>query len=418
VPNIEDRGPVVCSFAQRGLPSDRMAIDFGRETLPYCVFSDSAGPWRIGVGVGEDVVDLRAAAGHVTSVSPDILRSGRLNALLGTGAPVWSELRSDLLDLVRRGILDQYFMSQDEVKYALAWDVADYVDFYSSQFHAENVGRIFRPEAPDLPDNWLHLPAGYHGRSSTVVVDGTPVRRPVGQIRTETGEIVLGPSRMLDFELELGFVLGGRTDVGQPVPISQAHSHLFGVVLVNDWSARDIQAWEYVPLGPFLGKSFATSVSSWVVPFAALTECRVAGPVQDPEPLSYLRTPDQWGLDTDLEVWIRPAGASVSELVATVNAAEGLYWNPAQQLAHMTVNGASVSPGDLFASGTVSGPSPNQRGSLLELSWGGTREVQVGDVTRTFLLDGDEVIFQARTNSPAGHIPLGPVSGRVIGGKE
>ena len=395
-----------------------MAIDFGIETLPYCVFSDSAGPWRIGVGVGESVVDLRAAAGHVTAVPTDTLRSGRLNALLAAGAPVWAELRSDLLDLVRRGILDQYFVSQDEVKYALAWEVADYVDFYSSRFHAENVGRIFRPDAPALPENWLHQPGGYHGRSSTVVVDGTPVRRPVGQIRAETGEIVLGPSRMLDFELELGFVLGGRTEVGYPVPISQAHSHLFGVVLVNDWSARDIQAWEYVPLGPFLAKSFATSVSSWVVPFAALAECRVAGPLQDPEPLSYLRTTDLWGLDIDLEVWIRPAGASSSELVTTVNAAEGLYWNPAQQLAHMTVNGASVSPGDLFASGTVSGPSPNQLGSLLELSWGGTRQVPVGDFARTFLLDGDEVTFQARTKSPAGHIRLGPVSGRVVGGQE
>ncbi len=395
-----------------------MAIDFGRETLPYCVFSDSAGPRRVGVGVGDGVVDLRAAAGHVTAVSTDTLRSGHLNALLGAGAPVWSELRSDLLDLVGRGILDQYLLSQDDVRYALAWEVADYVDFYSSRFHAENVGRIFRPDSPALPDNWLHQPGGYHGRSSTVVVDGTPVRRPVGQIRTESGEIVLGPSRMLDFELELGFVLGGRTEVGQPVPILQADSHLFGVVLVNDWSARDIQAWEYVPLGPFLGKSFATSVSSWVVPFAALTECRVPGPVQDPEPLPYLRSPDHWGMNIDLEVWIRPAGASSSELVTTVNAGEGLYWNPAQQLAHMTVNGASLSPGDLLASGTVSGPSPDQLGSLLELSWGGPREVQVGDVTRTFLLDGDEVIFQARTRSPAGNIRLGPVSGRVVGGEE
>jgi fumarylacetoacetase len=395
-----------------------MANDFGRDTLPYCVFSDSAGPWRLGVGVGSDVVDLRAAAGHVTSVPADILRSSRLNPLLAAGAAAWSEFRSDLQDLVQRGILDQYFVSQDEVSYALAWDVADYVDFYSSRFHAENVSRIFRPDAPKLPDNWLHLPAGYHGRSSTVVVDGTPVRRPSGQIRTAAGEVGLGPTRMLDFELELGFVLGGRTEIGCPVPITRAGDHLFGVVLVNDWSARDIQAWEYTPLGPFLGKSFATSVSSWVVPFAALAECRVAGPVQEPEPLPYLNSAEPWSLDMDLEVWIRPAGSSRAELMSTVNAAEGLYWNPAQQLTHMTVNGASVSPGDLFGSGTVSGPAEDQLGSLLEMSLGGTREVQVGDSTRTFLADGDEVTLRGAANSQAGTTLLGSVRGHVIGGQE
>jgi fumarylacetoacetase len=361
--------------------------------------------------MGTDVIDLSAAADSITSVSPDLVRADRLNQLLAAGSAAWTALREELEELVTAGVLDRWRRPQQEVSFHLAWQVADYVDFYSSRYHAENLGRLFRPDAAPLPENWLHLPVGYHGRSSTVIVDGTPVLRPRGQIRTEAGDVEFGPSRRLDFELELGFVIGGATAIGEPVPVSEADRHLFGVVLLNDWSARDIQAWEYVPLGPFLGKSFATSVSAWVMPLTALAGARVPGPQQSPEPLEYLRCGDPWALDLDLEVWLRPAGSDGGERIATVGAAEGLYWNPAQQLAHMTVNGASLTAGDLFGTGTVSGPGEDQRGSMLELAWGGSRPVRIGDTTRTFLEDGDEVTLRAR--SPLGNIPLGPVRGEI-----
>lgn len=389
-----------------------MAIDFGSGALPYCIFSDTTGMRRLGVGVGTDVIDLAAAAGTVTSVPPELVTADRLNPLLAAGEAAWTALRDELSGLVGSGRLDDARRAQDDVTLHLPWDVADYVDFYSSRHHAENLGRIFRPDSPGLPENWLHLPSGYHGRSSTVVVDGTPIRRPKGQVRSSAGLIGFEPTSHLDFELELGFVVGGRTELGEPVAIEDAAEHLFGVVLMNDWSARDLQAWEYVPLGPFLGKSFATSVSAWVTPMAALESIRTAGPVQEPAPLPHLRTSELWSWSLDLEVWIRPARAERSSLVSRVDAAEGLYWNPAQQLAHLTSNGARLSPGDLFGSGTVSGPTPDQRGSLVELSWDGSDPIAVGDHSRSFLSDGDEVTLRAASRD--GRIVLGPVSGTVI----
>lgn len=391
-----------------------MAIDFPISALPYCVFSDSDSRRRLAVGVGTDLVDLRAAAGRFTAVDPSLLRAEHLNPLLAAGSGAWSPLRDELLTLAGSGALDEFRRPQEGATLHLAWDVVDYVDFYSSRHHAENVGRIFRPDDPSLPENWLHLPAGYHGRSATVVVDGTPIRRPRGQLRAADGGVELGPTRMLDFELEIGFVVGGHSALGEPVAASEAGEHLFGVVLLDDWSARDIQAWEYVPLGPFLGKSFATSVSAWVMPMAALADARRPGPAQDPVPLEYLRTTEQWALDIDLEAWLRPAGADRGGLVTTVNAAEGLYWNPAQQLAHLTVNGARLSPGDLLGSGTVSGPRPDQMGSLLEASRGGASPIAVGAHTRGFLEDGDEVTMRATANGAPVPIPLGPVRGSVL----
>jgi fumarylacetoacetase len=309
----------------------------------------------------------------------------------------------------------QPIVPQSEVDLHLAWDVADYVDFYSSRHHAENVGRIFRPEADPLPDNWLHLPVAYHGRAGTVVVDGTPINRPHGQYRRPDGGVAHGPTTKLDFELELGFVLGGPTRLGEPVPIERAADHIFGVVLVNDWSARDIQSWEYRPLGPFLGKSFATSVSAWVVPLTSLGSAWTTGPVQDPEPLPYLRSDPASSLSIDLEVWLRPAEAEQATMVASVDAAEGLYWNPLQQLAHSTVNGATVRAGDLFASGTVSGPLPHQRGSLLEATWGGSAAVDIDGIERTFLEDGDTVELRGSAPAPNGErVPLGPVTGSIV----
>lgn len=396
-------------------PTDTV-IDFPQGALPYATFSQADGRPRLGVGIGTTIADLAAAAtgGVLTSINPTLLASGRLDGLLAAGRPAWAALRAELEQQEAAGALDPFRVPQSEVNLHLAWTVADYVDFYSSRYHAENVGRMFRPDIDPLLPNWLHMPVGYHGRSGTVVVDGTSVRRPAGQRQTPAGDVAFGPSVRLDLELEVGFVVGGSSGRGEPVAISRAADHLFGVVLLNDWSARDIQAWEYVPLGPFLGKSFATSVSAWVLPVEALTQARVPGPVQaDPEPFPYLQPDQPWALDLDLEIWLRPHGAPEPVRIAAVNAAEGLYWNSAQQLAHMTVNGASIRPGDLFGSGTVSGPERGQWGSLLELTWSGRDPLDVGGQTRTFLEDGDEVTLTGSLPGPSGRIPLGPVRGRI-----
>lgn len=408
-------GKLQSAIDHRGvLPSTpMMMMDFPIGAMPYCVFSEDAGPRRLGVGLGSDVIDLSAAAALVTSVPAPILVAERLNPLLAAGRETWRALRSELTALATSGALDAARIPQSRVRLHLAWDVSDFVDFYSSRHHAENLGRIFRPESDPLPANWLHLPAGYHGRASTVVVDGTPVRRPRGQVRGSDGVVTFRPSSQLDFELEIGVVVGGPTEMGEPVPIDDADDHLFGLVLLNDWSARDIQAWEYVPLGPFLGKSFATSVSAWVMPIDALDSVRRPGPRQDPLPLPHLQTSQQWSFDLDLEVWITPADDPDPVLVSRVNAGEGLYWTMAQQLAHLTSNGARLSTGDLLGSGTVSGPGLDESGSLLELSRGGSRPIDVGVQRRTFLEDGDEVVMRASAPTADGRVQLGSVSGVV-----
>ncbi|HLU30493.1 MAG TPA: fumarylacetoacetase [Acidimicrobiia bacterium] len=383
-----------------------MSVDFPLPALPYGVYMGGEGAPHLCVAAGTDLIDLHAAADDLAdAVAPALLRTGRLNELLAAGRPTWSGLRNALIERAGNGSLDRHRRPQDGVEMHLAWEVADFVDFYSSQHHAENVGRMFRPDAEPLLPNWRHLPVGYHGRSGTIFVDGTPVHRPRGQRRGPDGEIVFGPSVRLDMEAELGWVLGGATRSGETVPTTSAADHLFGIVILNDWSARDIQAWEYVPLGPFLGKSFATSVSAWVLPLDALDQSRREGPTQNPQPLDYLRTTEPWAFDIELAAHLN------GDELARVNAGDALYWSPAQQLAHMTVNGATVRPGDLFGTGTISGPEPHQRGSLLELTWNGTEAIELPDgSTRTFLQDGDEVTLTAR----AGDIPLGPVTGKVL----
>ena len=379
-----------------------MPIDFPTGALPYCVFGDSDGSRRIGVGSGTDVIDLTKVV--IQSVDPSLVVGDRLNPLLAAGRENWRSLREELMAREVDGSLEAGRRSAHSVSLHLAWEVADYVDFYSSRQHAENVGRIFRPDADPLPENWLTLPVGYHGRAGTVYVDGTPVRRPRG-LRREGAGVGFGPSAALDFELEVGYVVGDSTEPGEMVEVDRAEDFLFGVVLVNDWSARDIQAWEYVPLGPFLGKSFATSVSAWVMPLDALAASRVPGPIQDPTPAVYLRGTDPWTLQLDLEVWLRTAGGE--ERIAAVDSAAGLYWTPAQQLAHMTVNGARLRSGDLFGTGTVS--DSEQVGSLVERSRGGRESFAVGGATRTYLEDGDEVVLRGA----AGAVPLGSVGGIV-----
>ena len=288
----------------------------------------------------------------------------------------------------------------------LPFEVADYVDFYCSLDHATNVGKMFRPDAEPLLPNWRHLPVGYHGRAGTVVVSGTDIRRPCGQRKAPDATAPeYGASRRLDIECELGFVVGTPSQLGERVGTGSFADHVFGVLPVNDWSARDIQAWEYVPLGPFLGKSFATSVAGWVTPLAALAAARVDLPGQDPEPLDYLRVGPGAGFDVDFEVVLD--GETVARPPYS-----SMYWSPAQMLAHLTVNGASLRTGDLFASGTVSGPEREQRGSFLELSWGGKEPFGDG---RTFLRDGDTVTIRATAPGlNGGRIALGEVAGTVL----
>ena len=383
--------------------------EYGLSHLPYGVFARPGQPPRCGVRVGDAVLDLsRVSVPHGADFGQP-----SLNAFMSRGRPAWAAVRARVTELLTdasfQDSVQAHLLPLDEVTLMLAWEVADYVDFYSSQAHAENVGAIFRPDDAQLPQAWRHLPIGYHGRAGTIVVSGTTVRRPSGQRRPRGTDLpTFGPSSRLDIEAEVGFVVGAGSPPGTAVPASSLADHVFGVVLVNDWSARDIQAWEYVPLGPFLGKSFATSVSAWVTPLEALEAARVSPPPQDPAPLDYLHDPQPWSLDLAIEVDLDGEVVSRPQF-------RDMYWTPGQQLAHLTSNGAWLRTGDLFASGTVSGREPGQRGSLLELSWGGKEPFELASGRSvTFLQDGDTVVLRA--SAPAaggGRIALGEVRGTI-----
>ncbi len=397
------------------LPADS---PYGVHNLPYGVFTaaDRPGRRRIGVRIGDLVLDAGAAARAVGAPSA-LLAAESLNPLMASGRSTWravrTELTSWLTDEAHRDTVGPCLLPLADVRLHLPFEVADYVDFYASEHHATNLGKIFRPGQEPLTPNWKHLPIGYHGRAGTVVVSGTPVARPHGQ-RKAPAEAApsFGPSLRLDIEAEVAFVVGTPSDLGHPVALDGFAEHVFGVCLLNDWSARDLQAWEYVPLGPFLGKSFATSVAPWVVPLEALEHARVEPPARDVEPLPYLddRKAEPWGLDLAMEVSLN--GHPVSRPPFA-----GMYWTAAQQLAHLTVNGANLRTGDLYGSGTVSGPEPEQRGSLIELSWNGTRPLELPDGTsRTFLEDGDEVSITATAPGPGGlRVGFGEVTGRITG---
>jgi fumarylacetoacetase len=380
------------------------------DNLPYAVFTTGEEPARVGVRIGDQVLDLApVAAGDMLEVSR-VFEVPSLNPLLALGRPAWSSVRTWLTglltDATERSLVEPHLVPVEDVTVLMPFEVADYVDFYCSLDHATNVGRIFRPDDEPLKPNWRHLPVGYHGRAGTVVVSGTGVRRPCGPRPESDGTPSYGPSRRLDIEAEMGFVVGAPTRLGERVPTSGFVEHVFGLTLLNDWSARDIQAWEYVPLGPFLGKSFATSVSGWVTPLDALAAARVDLPGQDPAPLDYLAVDGPAGFDVDIEVLLN--GTTVARPPYA-----SMYWSPAQMLAHLTVNGASLRTGDLFASGTVSGPRRDQRGSFLELSWGGTEPF--GPDGRTFLEDGDVVTLRATApGTGGGRIALGEVTGTVL----
>ncbi|MBY8848140.1 MULTISPECIES: fumarylacetoacetate hydrolase family protein [Saccharothrix] len=361
---------------------------FGPQTLPYGVLAGHG----VAVRLGDHALPLRGLS--LGERLAPLVAGPSLDPLLAAGRPAWSELRARLGELVssRAAPRGAALVGLDDA--VLPFTVADYVDFYSSRHHAENVGRIFRPDGDALTPNWTHLPIGYHGRAGTVVVSGTPVTRPNGQRRTSGGP-VFGPSGRLDIEAEVGFVCGGP--VATRLSPSRAVEHVFGVVLVNDWSARDIQAWEYQPLGPFLGKSFATSVSAWITPLEAFAVARVTPPPLPNPVLPYLVEDHPWGLDIDIEVeWN-------GEVVSRPPFRE-MSWTFAQQLAHLSVNGATVRPGDLIASGTVSGPDRAERGSFLELSWGGKESIALGGGERTFLEDGDTVRITATAPGEGGSV--------------
>jgi len=396
-----------------GVPPDH---EFGLAALPYGSYTAAhhAEECRVGVAIGDCVLDLTQATDRLLAGRAHLFASGTLDEFLAAGERCWAQVRAELTRWLShdqfRPALEDLLIPAAAVSMRLPFTVADYVDFYASPYHAGNLGQILRPGTEPLTPNWKHLPVGYHGRAGTVVVSGTEIRRPCGQSRPHGARFPsFGPSARLDFEAELGFVVGTHSHLGDPVPVDRFAEHVFGVCLVNDWSARDIQAWEYVPLGPFLGKSFATTISPWILPLAALDQARIRPPSRDAKLLGYLTETTDWGLDIALEVRLN------GHVIARPPYA-GMFWSPAQMLAHMTVNGACTRTGDLFASGTISGSEPGERGSLIELAWNGSNPVPLPDgSSRSWLQDGDEVTITAVAPGPDGtRIGLGSVSGCIL----
>ncbi len=410
--------------------------EFPIQNLPYGVFSTSDDPTRRpGAAIGDLILDLRvleesglldAVSGFnaptATRESAPLFAGSTLNPFMESGRASWQTVRARLTDLLRadnptlrdHSIRDRAFVRQRDARMHLPADIGDYTDFYSSREHATNVGTMFRGKDNALMPNWLHLPVGYHGRSSSVVVSGTPVRRPIGQLKPDDAPPVVGPTRLLDIELEMGFFVGSGNELGSRIDVDKADEHIFGMVLVNDWSARDIQKWEYVPLGPFLGKNFATTISPWIVTLDALAPFLTEGPVQDPVPLPYLRSTGLRSYNIDLEVGLKPAGAPDYETIIRSNSRH-LYWDIRQQLAHHTVNGCNARPGDLMASGTISGPTPESFGSLLERTWRGTNPLQLaGGVERKFLQDGDSVVLRGVARGDGYQIGFGEAEGTIL----
>ena len=401
--------------------------DFPIQNLPFGIFSTQAHPnKRVGVAIGDFVLDLAVieAADLLRVQVNAVFNQPTLNSFIALGKPVWQEARKKISELLRAdhprlrddvALRAKALIPMHEVEMHMPIQVSGYTDFYSSREHATNVGMMFRDPANALLPNWLHLPVGYNGRASSVVVSGTEIRRPMGQVKAPTAE---APSyaacAKLDFELEMAFIVGTESQLGQPIKIEHAHDFMFGMVLLNDWSARDIQQWEYVPLGPFNAKTFATSISPWVVTMDALEPFFVDGPKQEPEPLPYLQQSGAQGVDIALEVSLQPKAASQATTISRTNF-KAMYWSMAQQLAHHTVSGCNVNVGDVMGSGTVSGSTPDSYGSLLELSWNGQRPLQLedGQSTRSFLEDGDEVTMRGWCQGKAYRVGFGEVKGRI-----
>lgn len=399
---------------------------FPIQNLPYGIFSPSPDePPRVGVAIGNTVLDMSMlAASGLLHDEERVFSQPTLNAFMAQGRAVWRETRSTLQVLLDaevptlrddEALCEAALIPMDAVTLYLPVDIGDYTDFYSSLEHATNVGTMLRGKDKALNPNWLHLPVAYHGRSSSIVLSGNDIRRPHGQTRPGDAEVpIFGPSKRMDFELEMGVFIGPSNPLGEPIPANSAIEHAFGMVLVNDWSARDIQAWEYQPLGPFLSKNVATSISPWVVTMDALEPFRVPGPEQHLEPLPYLRCLGDWAYNIRLEISLQIAGMADPAVIASSNY-KHMYWNFCQQIAHHTVNGCNLRTGDLLASGTISGATPDSYGSLLELSWGGKKPIILpNNETRTFLQDGDRVTFSGWCQGKGYRVGFGDVTGKIL----
>jgi len=396
---------------------------FPIQNLPYGVFSRDGGAPHIGVAIGEEILDLTVLQ-QKGVLEGDYFQSPTLNRFMQEGKSEWQKVRRTIQQLLDEScaiiqsdasLLKEVLVKQSEVQLLLPIEIGDYTDFYSSREHATNVGSMFRDPNNALLPNWLHVPVAYHGRASSVVISGTDIRRPCGQTKADDKELPsFGPCRLMDYELELGLIIGKENALGEPISIQEANDYIFGMVLVNDWSARDIQKWEYVPLGPFLAKNFATSISPWIVTMDALKEFKAAGPKQDPEPLPYLRQGGENGFDIQLEAYLTTPDLRQPEVITRTNA-RNLYWSPAQQITHHASNGCSLRVGDLIASGTISGTDPDSYGSLLEVTWKGTRPIQLpSGETRTFLRDGDTLTLSGYATGNGYTIGFGEVSGKIL----
>ena len=406
--------------------------DFPIQNIPFGVFLTRDDIITIGTRIGDFAIDLGALhqLGYFNEIplTDDMFLQDTLNDFIADGRITWRLIRNRIAEIfdTTNGELrdhaenrDRIIFRMDEVEMQLPVDIGDYTDFYASKEHATNVGSLFRDPENALMPNWLHIPIGYHGRSSSIIPSGTPVRRPIGQSKPPEGSNTpgFGPSKLLDFELEMAFITTDANDLGDSVPISEAEEYIFGLVLFNDWSARDIQAWEYQPLGPFLGKSFASTISPWIVTLDALEAFRVENPKQEPTPLPYLLKEGKSSFDINLQVGIQPENADET-IVANSNF-KYMYWTMAQQLAHHTVNGCNVRTGDMMGSGTISGPTPDSYGSMLELTWRGSNPLQLKDGTeRKFINDGDTVIMRAYSKNNEVRIGFGECIGTVKPAKE
>ncbi|GIW82083.1 MAG: fumarylacetoacetase [Gemmatales bacterium] len=402
---------------------------FPIQNLPFGIFHRPGEAARVGVAIGDWILDLavldEAGLFDRTAVAGlKVFHEKRLNRLMALGRQAWREVRATVSRLLRsdeavlrdnRALRQKSFVPMADALLELPADIGDYTDFYSSREHAHNVGTMLRGPDKALMPNWLHLPVAYHGRASSIIVSGQDIIRPKGQTKSDEEPMPrFGPSRNLDFELEMGFFVGRGNELGHPIPVQEADEHIFGMVLVNDWSARDIQKWEYVPLGPFLAKNFATSISPWVVTLDALEPFRTTGPIQDPQPLPYLQISGPQAYDIQLEVYLQGDKMAEPHRICLSNF-KYLYWNMRQQLAHHTCNGCNVRPGDLMASGTISGPDPGSFGSMLELAWRGTKPISFPNgETRVFLQDGDRVTMTGFCQGPGYRVGFGEVTARVL----
>jgi len=397
--------------------------DFSIHNIPFGIFSTKERSPRVGVAIGDSILDLAAiAALDVFNFNTAVLEKETLNDFISLGKEITRKVRRDIQIWLQDGnsVLagkPELFVKQSDAQMHMPIHINDYTDFYSSIEHATNVGKMFRDPENALLPNWKHIPVGYHGRASSVVVSGEPIHRPKGQTKPKAdAPPIFGPTQRLDFELEMGFITGKSTKLGDSINTAEAEHYIFGMVLLNDWSARDIQKWEYVPLGPFLAKNFASHISPWIVTLEALEPFKVAGPQQEPEVLSYLKFQGAKNYDINLEVDIAPEEGE-SQTVCKSNF-RYMYWNMTQQLAHHTVNGCNINIGDLYGSGTISGKEEDSFGSLLELAWMGTKPIPMKDGSkRTFILDGDTVTMRAHAEKNGKRVGFGKVSAKVLPSK-